>query len=83
MELSKKTTILLSPRMYELLKGVSKARKTSVGELIRSACEAQYGLTAENEAIDAIDHLSSMELPVGVPASMKRESVPVPKDQSK
>ena len=44
MELSKKTTILLTPRLYKMLKGESEARKVSIGELIRAACVKQYGL---------------------------------------
>ena len=80
MELSKKTTILLSPRLYNMLKSLSKTNKLSIGELIRSACEKQYGLIPEIEAVDAIDSLSSMALPVDLPDVMKHESIPSPKE---
>ena len=75
MELSKKTTILLSPRLYSMLKGISKTKNLSIGELIRSACEKQYGLSAQSEALKAVDALSEMRLPVATPGEMKRESV--------
>ena len=77
MELSKKTTILLSPRLHSLLKGISAAKGSSIGELIRSACEKQYGLYPESEALEAAERLSDLALPVDTPAAMKREgSVP-------
>jgi len=76
MELSKKTTILLSPRLYKMLKGISEVERVSIGELIRSACEKQYGLPAESEAIEAVQRLSAMALPVGTPDEMKREALP-------
>ena len=78
MELTKKTTILLTPRLYSLLKRLSESTNTSIGELIRSACEKQYGLCPESEALEAAERLAAYELPVDTPASMKRESVPGP-----
>ena len=80
MELSKKTTILLTPRLYKMLKGESEARKVSIGELIRAACVKQYGLPPESESLDAVDRLSALSLPVDTPATMKRESVPNPEE---
>ena len=80
MGLSKKTTILLSPRLHSMLKGISKTRNLSIGELIRTACEKQYGLLAESEAFEAVDSLSSMALPVDTPDVMKREAVPRPEE---
>lgn len=80
MELSKKTTILLSPRLYKMLKGESNSRGLSIGELIRSACEKQYGLSSESEALEAAERLSALNLPVGTPAAMKQESVPGPEE---
>ena len=76
MDLTKKTTILLSPRLHSMLKAVSQATNKSIGELIRHACERQYGLYPESTAIEAADRLSAMSLPVGSPGDMKRESVP-------
>ena len=80
MELSKKTTILLSPRLYSLLKSLSESTNRSIGDLIRSACEKQYGLHPEDEALEAADRLAAYHLPVGTPASMKRESVASPEE---
>ena len=80
MELSKKTTILLSPRLYRLLKGISKAKNLSIGALIRTACENQYGLSSESEALAAAKRLSLLALPVDTPSVMKREAVPGPKE---
>ena len=48
----------------------------SVGELIRSACERQYGLVSEDLRSDAVKGLAAMGLPVADPRTMKRESVP-------
>ena len=73
MELSIKTTILFSPVQYAALKKTAAARKKSVGELIRSACEKEYGLVPRTEAVDAVSELSSLYLPAGSPAEMKRE----------
>ncbi len=80
MELSKKTTILLSPRLYYLLKRLSESTNRSIGDLIRSACEKQYGLHPESEALEAADKIATYQLPVGTPASMKQESVPSAED---
>lgn len=78
MGLSKKTTILLSPRLHSLLKGISAAKETSIGELIRSACEKQYGLYPESEALAAAERLSDLALPVDTPGAMKREASVAP-----
>lgn len=78
MELSKKITILLSTRLYRMLKAISRSKNRSIGDLIRSACKKQYGLYPEAEALEAVDRLSSLALPVGTPAAMKRESVAEP-----
>ena len=44
MELSKKTTILLSPDLHQRLMRLAAARHVSLGELVRQACEKQVGL---------------------------------------
>lgn len=80
MELSKKTTILLSPRLHRHLTQLAAARHTSMGELIRTACEREYGLCGVEERLAAVRRLSSLTLPVGEPGEMKRESVPSPED---
>ncbi len=80
MELTKKTTILLSPRMHALLREISRARRRSIGDLVREACEARYGVSSESAAHDAVDRLASLELPVGTPQQLKRESAPEPEE---
>ena len=76
MELSKKTTILLSDDGHRRLTAVAARRGVSMGQLIREACEQVYGLVDEQDRVSAAGALASLSLPVGSPAAMKRESVP-------
>ena len=76
MELTKKTTILLSPQLHAHLSKVAKARKKSLGELVREACEAQYGFQSPADRLQAVEALAALALPVGSVADMKEESVP-------
>jgi hypothetical protein len=80
MELSKKTTILLSPAMHKHLSRVAKSRNKSMGELVREACESHYGFVSPDERRTAAKELASMALPVGTVDEMKRQSVPDPDD---
>lgn len=73
MELSVKTTVLFSERQYRHLKRVAQSRKKSVGELIRSACDREYGLVPRTEAMEAVAELAEYRLPVADTATMKRE----------
>lgn len=74
--LTKKTTILLPPELHARLARLAVQRGMSMGELIRSACEHQYGLAGTESRRRAVDSLASLGLPVGSPEDMKRESVP-------
>lgn len=76
MELSKKTTILFPPDLYERLKRLAEQRQTSVGELVRQACEDRYHLYSVEERVRAVQELGDLSLPVGTPEEMERESVP-------
>ncbi len=76
MELTKKTTILLSPGLYDHLTRTAKARGKSLGQLVREACEIQYGHVSGEDRLRAVDQLRRLSLPVGSPRTMKRESVP-------
>lgn len=76
MELSKKTTILFSPDLHRRLARLAKRQHTSLGALVREACEAQYGVVADPRRLDAARELAELALPVGTPSKMKRESVP-------
>jgi hypothetical protein len=78
MELTKKTTILFSPALYEHLTHLARQRGVSVGELVRSACENQYGFVDPLARLEAVQLLGSLSLPVGPPSELKRQSVPSP-----
>ena len=76
MELSKKTTILFSPDTHARLTDLAARKGKSLGELVREACVAQYGLVDTDARVAAVAVLSALRLPVGSPRDMKRESVP-------
>ncbi len=78
MELSKKTTILFTPELHRRLKRVAEQRGVSIGELVRKACVAQYGLVGTKGRLAAVEEMATLALPVGDPACMKRESAPDP-----
>jgi len=75
-KLTKKTTILLQPELHKRLSRLADQRGTSLGDLIRSAVERQYGLGGSEERLRAARALAELRLPVGTPRDMKRESVP-------
>jgi hypothetical protein len=75
MDLTKKTTILLTPDLHKRLAEVARHRKTSIGQLIREACHTTYGGTDTPTRLAAIERLASLSLPVGEPAAMKSESI--------
>lgn len=76
MELSKKTTILFPPVLHDHLTRLAAQRRTSLGDLVRRACEAQYGFASPQDRRQAVRELASLALPVGSVAEMKRQSVP-------
>jgi len=76
MELSKKTTILLTPELHARLVELALVEDTSIGELIRRAVTDRYGLVSRQERLDAVERLAALRLPVSDPDDMKRESVP-------
>lgn len=80
MELSKKTTILFSPDLHERLARLAAQRGTSIGDLVRTAVERQYGLVPSEERLAAADELAGLRLPVGTPQEMEQESVPTPEE---
>lgn len=80
MELSKKTTILFPPDLHDQLTRQAEREGTSLGDLVRRACRAEYGLTSQEARLQALDELLAMDLPVGEPDEMKRESVPAPEE---
>lgn len=76
MEYSKKTTILFTPELHERLVQLARLRGVSLGQLVRSACETQYGLVASEERLEAVNELGRLSLPVSDTRTMKEESVP-------
>ena len=79
MELSHKTTILLSAGLHERLKTVARERRKSLGELVREACVRQYGLSDAEDRLAAVEAMAAMSLPVGTVEEMKQQSVPPPR----
>ena len=75
MELTKKTTILFPPDLYNRLAQLARQRGLSVGELVREACRAQYSLSTASERLALVERLARFSLPVGTPEEMERESV--------
>ncbi len=75
-KLTKKTTILLQPELHRRLTRLADQRGTSLGDLIRSAVERQYGLGGSEERLRAARAMAALDLPVASPEVMKRESVP-------
>ncbi len=73
MELTKKTTILFTEHQFKLLQQIAAFRKTSIGDLIRRACETEYGLVSGREAAEAVERLSSLALPAYDIEQMKAE----------
>ncbi len=79
MALIKKTTILLPQKLYRRLTRLARARRTSMGALIRDACESQYGGATLEERLGAIRRLGALDLSVGTPEELKRQYVARPK----
>lgn len=80
MEMSKKTTILFPPVLHKQLMKLARSRGVSLGQLVRDACESEYGKADEDSRMAAVEGLRKLALPVGSPRSMKRESVIRPED---
>lgn len=80
MELIQKTTILFSPALHQRLTQIAAQRGTSLGDLVRTACEREYATAAPDDKVTAIRRMAELGLPVGDVKRMKRESVPSPDD---
>lgn len=78
MELSRKTTVLFSPAQHTRLQRLAAQRGTSMGNLVREACERQYGLLEPADRLEAVRELATLNLPVASPAEMKQQAVPDP-----
>ncbi len=80
MDLSKKTTVLFSQDLHKKLKNLAHARKRSMGDLIRTACEKQYHLSSVDESLQAVEELARLDLPVSSLSEIKKQLNPSPKD---
>jgi len=80
MELSKKTTILFPQDLHERLLRLAEQEGTSLGDLVRTACERQYKVPTREERLAAVRRLAAMRLPVGSPRKMKREATLRPQE---
>ena len=78
MDCTKKATILFPPDLWQQLAREAKRRESSVGELVRNACRLQYGLPAGAARLAAVREMATLQLPVGTPEEMERESVAMP-----
>jgi predicted DNA-binding protein len=76
--LTKKTTILFPPGLHRRLTQLAESKGTSLGELVRSACEHEYGVASVEEKVAAVRRMVALRLPVASVDRMKRESVPDP-----
>jgi hypothetical protein len=79
MDLVKKTTILFPPALHAHLARVARRQGVSLGELVRKACETQYGTMPGKSRLEAVAAIRGLSLPVASPARMKAQSVPPPK----
>lgn len=74
MGLTRKTTILLSEALHRQLTQLAHERGQSIGELVRQACERQYGMADRRARLAAVEALGAMRLPVGPVEQMIGES---------
>jgi predicted transcriptional regulator len=79
-DLTKKTTILLSPELHRRLADLARRRHVSMGELIRHAVAVQYGVGGHEQRVRAVEALARLELPVSGVEDMKREAMADPEE---
>ncbi len=79
MEPLKKTTILFPAELHRHLARTARQRGTSLGDLVRKACESEYGRVTDADRLAAARALGQLRLSVADPATLKRQSVPRPK----
>jgi hypothetical protein len=80
MRLTHKTTVLFSEGLHRQLSRLAQERRQSLGELVRRACERQYGIADVDARLAAVETLNAMRLPVGPVEQMIAESVADPHD---
>ncbi len=73
--LTKRVQVLLEPPQFARLEEIAKARKSSVGALIREAVGKEYFRTDRKERLAAVERMAAMTLPVADWEQMERESI--------
>lgn len=71
--LTKKTTILFSPKIYRQLEQLAEKQGTSVAHLVRKAAIQCYLVPDRRTRLEAVKALAAMELPVAEWPRMERE----------
>jgi hypothetical protein len=80
MALTKKTMVLFPPELHRRLTLIAVERHTSMADLVRRACEREYGSgsASREERLAAVRRMASLNLPVCDIEQMERESQPDP-----
>ena len=71
--LTKKATILFSPKIYNQLAHLAHQQKTSVAHLVRQAAIQYYLVPDRRTRLEAVEALTKMELPVADWSKMEQE----------
>ena len=69
----KKATLLFDEEVYEKLRKKSNIDNVSIGELVREAVAAYYGIKSKEEKLKSLDRLKSMNLSVRSPENIEEE----------
>ncbi len=75
MELTRKTTILMTADQHDKLRAEAARRGKSLGRLIREACEQLYLQPQTSDRVDAVDAMGQLDLPVDDVARIKGEYI--------
>lgn len=69
----KKATLLFDEEVYEKLRKKSGINNVSIGELVREAVAAYYGIKSKEEKLKSLNKLKSMNLSVRSPENIEEE----------
>ena len=74
-KMTKKTTILFTPKLYKHLESVARRQKRSVGELVRDAVEVPYGEGGVDARLRAVEAMSKLNASIGEPTELEDQIV--------